>query len=118
MRSGARGSGRRTAASRRRRSPFAGAGELFDLPDDQVLLQPAQPIDKDRPLEMIHLVLKAARQQARGFNRVRLTAAVEPRQHGARWTGYRCIEAGDTQAALFLELHAVAFDELRVDEGE
>src|SRR4029434_7705784 len=56
----------RIAACRRRRYgglPFARARELLDLTDDEVLLQTAKPVDKTGALEVIHLVLRAARDQ-------------------------------------------------------
>ncbi len=49
-------------------SPFAGARQLPDLAHDQVALDPAQPIDEQRAVEVIHLVLKRAREQARAFD--------------------------------------------------
>src|ERR1051325_12164982 len=50
------------------RLPFAGARQLLDLADDQVLLQAAEAIDEDGALEVIHLVLEAAGEQARRFD--------------------------------------------------
>src|SRR6266566_2416873 len=63
--------------------PFAGARELLDLPDDQILLQAAQAIDEQRPFQMIHLMLKAAGQQSRAFNGLRFAIPVEPLHHHA-----------------------------------
>src|ERR1051325_10740332 len=60
------------------RLPFAGARELLDLPDNQILLQAAQPIDEQRPFQMIHLVLEAAGQQARAFDDLLLAVAIQP----------------------------------------
>src|SRR5688500_11451072 len=116
MRSAPRGRVRRTAAFRRRRSPFTGARQLADLADDEVLLQAAQPIDEHGAIEMIHLVLEAAGEQSRSLDDLLDTLAVESLEHRARRTGDRGVEAGHAQAAFFFELHAVAVDELGIDE--
>ena len=54
-------------AQRTRRSPFPGARQLADPPDDQIALDAAQAIDEQRAVEMIHLVLEGAREQAGAF---------------------------------------------------
>ena len=61
--------------------PFARAGELLDLADDEVLLQASQPVDEDRAVEVIHLVLEAAREETGCFNRLFLAVAIQPFQH-------------------------------------
>ena len=48
----------------------ARALELVDFADDQVLLDPAQPIDEDGAVEVIHLVLKRPREQLAPFDRL------------------------------------------------
>ena len=60
----------RCAAPTRLASPFAGALQLPDLADDQVALDAAQPIDEQRAVEVIHLVLERAREQARALDRL------------------------------------------------
>jgi len=61
--------------------PFARARELLDLADDEVLLQASKSIDEDRAVEVIHLVLEAAREETGGFNSLFLAVAIQPLQH-------------------------------------
>src|SRR5262245_10140076 len=65
-------------------SPFARACQLADTPDDEVALDAAQAIHEQRAVEMIHLVLKRARQQAGALVLVLVALAVESLDHGAR----------------------------------
>src|SRR5262245_57388137 len=88
--------------------PFAGARQLLDPANDEILLQPAQAIDEDGALEVIDLVLKAAREQARGLDDLLLTVTIEPFEDRARWTRDRRVEPGHAEAAFLFELHAVA----------
>src|SRR5436190_5348239 len=114
MRSGGAGSARQTAACRRRRLPFPGARQLLDLADDQVLLQAAEPIDEQCPVEMVDLVLKAARQQPVPLDDLLLALAIpsfDDRPGGPRDGS---VEARHAQAAFFFELHPVTFDEFGV----
>src|SRR5262245_65035358 len=67
---------------------------------------------------MIQLVLERTREQSRSLDLLRLAVTIQPLQDGMRGPNHCRIESRDTQAALFLELHPVALDELRVDEGE
>ena len=66
-----RASGRRRPACRRTRSAAAQliticpCASSSDFADDEVALNAAQAIDEERAVEMIHLVLKRARQQVR-----------------------------------------------------
>ena len=48
--------------------PSPGALQLLNLADDEVALDPAQAIDEQRAVEVIHLVLKGARQQFASFD--------------------------------------------------
>src|SRR4029434_1006739 len=85
----------RIAACRRRRYgglPFARAREPLDLTCDALLLQTAKPVDKERAFEVIHLVLKAAREQTGGFDRVLLPFTVQSLQNCARRAGPRALE--------------------------
>src|SRR5262245_53992137 len=111
-----------TPACRRTRSaralPLAGFGELLDLPDDQILLQAAQTIDEQRAIEMIHLVLEAAGEKPLRSHRLRFAVAVESLDDGPRWPRDRRVEPRHAEAAFLFELHAVAFDELGIDEDE
>src|SRR5580765_1691211 len=115
---------RRTPAYRRRQPatrrslPFAGACQLANLPDDDVALQPAQAIHEQRAVQMIHLVLERTREQSRSLDLLGVAVTIEALQHGMRGPDHRRIESRDAQAAFFLELHPVALNELRVDEGE
>ena len=61
--------------------PFPRARELLDLADDEVLLQASKSVDEDRAVEVIHLVLEAAREETSGFNGLFLTVAIQSLQH-------------------------------------
>jgi hypothetical protein len=61
--------------------PFARARELLDLADDQIFLQASKPVDEDHAVQVIHLVLEAAREETSCLNGQFLTVAVEPFQH-------------------------------------
>ena len=64
-------------------------------------------------VEVIDLVLKRAREQARALDHALLAVAIERAHDRARRPRDGRVEAGQAQAAFFLELHAVALDELR-----
>src|SRR5262245_31686452 len=100
------------------RSPFAGARQLLDAADDQVLLQTAEPVHEHGAVEVIDLVLKATSEEAGGLDHLRLTVAVQALQDCARWACDGRIEPGHAEAAFLFELHAIALDEFRVDERQ
>jgi hypothetical protein len=58
--------------------PLARARELLDLADDEVFLQASKPVDEDHAIEVIHLVLEAAREETCGFDGLFLTVAIQP----------------------------------------
>jgi hypothetical protein len=64
-------------------SPLAGAPQLLDAAHDQLAVEAAQPIDEERAVEVIHLVLERAREQAGALDRPRRAAAIEPAHHRA-----------------------------------
>ena len=66
-----------TQASGRAASPFAGARQLPDPADDQVALDAAQPVDEQRAVEVIHLVLKRAGEQPGAFPLMLRPGAIE-----------------------------------------
>ena len=88
----------------------------MNLPDDKVSLDAAQAINEQGAIEVIHLVLKRARQQPGAFVLLRLTVAVEALDDGAHRAHDRRVEARNAEAPFFFELDAVALDELRVDQ--
>jgi len=61
--------------------PFARARELLDLADDEVLLQASKSVDEEHAVQVIHLVLEAAREETGGFNSLFLAVAIQPLQH-------------------------------------
>ena len=79
---------------------------------------PRRRSTKTRAFEVIHLVLEAAGQQSGAFDDLLLAVAVQPFDDRARRARERGVEAGHAEAAFFLELHAVALDEFRIDERE
>ena len=56
------------AKRRDRASPFSRASQLADLLDDEIALDAANPVEKQLAVEVIHLVLKRAREQLRAFD--------------------------------------------------
>src|SRR4051812_38370322 len=102
----------RTRACRRTRSaeasPLALARELVDLADDQIALDAAQPVHEQLAVEVIHLVLKGAREQPGPFVLKRLALTIEPLHDGAHRTHHRRVEPRDAEAAFFFQLHAIA----------
>ena len=67
---------------------------------------------------MVDLVLKRTRQKVGPFPLVLLPGAVQALDDRAHRPHDRGVETGKAQAALFLELHAVARDKLRVDHDD
>ena len=68
---------------------------------------------------MVHLVLEGARQQALAFDgAARRRVRSSPLHDRARRPGDRRVESRHAEAALFLELHAFALDELGVDDHD
>src|SRR5690349_10886561 len=94
------------------------ARELLDLADDEVLLQAPESIDEERAVEVIHLVLEAAGEEACRLNGLLVAVAIQSLEHRAHRPRHRCIEARCAQAAFLFELHAIALDERRVDERQ
>src|SRR5829696_7136100 len=103
---------RRRRRGARRRSPFAGTGELADFADDQIALDAAKAVDEDRAVEVIHLVLKGAGQQAGALVLERLPLAIERLDDRAHRPHDGGVEAGHAEAPFLFELRAVALDEL------
>src|SRR5262245_23965079 len=97
------------------RSPPAGTLQLLDLADDLIALDAAQPIDEDHAVEVIHLVLEPAREQGRALDGLLGPMPVEAAHRGFRGADHRRVEPGYAQAALLLELHAVARHEDGID---
>ena len=58
-------------------SPFPGALQLLDLPDDDVALDAAQAIDEDPAVEVIHFVLECPGEQAGALQRLRVAMPIE-----------------------------------------
>src|SRR6186713_1465582 len=92
-------------------SPLARLLQLLNLPDDQVALDPAQPIDEDDAVEVIHFVLEGARQQARSFDRLLGAVTRQSLEDRALGPDDGGVEAGRAEAAFLFELRAFAFDE-------
>src|SRR5262245_50425086 len=98
--------------------PSPGPLQFVDSAYDQVLLDPAEPIDEDRPVQVIHLVLKRACKELAAFDRLFRASSIQAPHNGTRWTDDRRIEAGHAEAAFLFELHAVTLDEDRVDHDD
>lgn len=96
--------------------PFVVPLQLLDLAKDQIALDAAQPIDEDAAVEMIHFVLKRAREQPVALDEAKLAVAIETLDDSSLRAGDRRCEAGHAEAAFILELHAFALDEHGVDE--
>ncbi len=92
--------------------PFAGARQLLDPPDDQIALDAAQAIDEQRAVEVIHFVLKRAREETGAFALVLGAGAIESFHDRAFGPDDGGVEARNAEAAFFFELHAFAHDEL------
>src|SRR5207237_9878881 len=116
-RGGRRASARRIAVCQRTRFagrrplPFAGARQLLDLADDELAFDAAESVHEEGSVEVIHFVLKRARQQPHAFALLHLTRAIESLDDDTRRPYDGRIEAGHAEASFFFELHAVAFDE-------
>src|SRR5262245_22004906 len=112
---------RQTAACQKRRRgenawlPFAGARQLLDSPDDEIALDAAEAIDEERAVEMVHFVLKRTGQKTRPFALMLDTFPIEAFYDRAFGPDDGRVEARNAEAALLLELHALASDELRID---
>src|SRR5439155_12983969 len=100
----------------RRMSPFSGARELPDLLHDEVALDAAHAIEKEQPVQMVHLMLEGAREQIGAFDDALLAVSIESLDDRALRARDRRVEAGHAQAAFFLQLHPFPLDERRVDE--
>src|SRR5689334_18055585 len=74
--------------------PSPGSFELADFSYDQVAPDAPQPIDEQRTVEMIHLVLKRAGEQLAPFDGVLGTRTIEAPDNGAQRTNHRGVEAG------------------------
>src|SRR4051794_24986634 len=95
--------------------PSPGSFQLLDLADDQILFDASQTINEQRPIEMIHLVLKRAREKLASIDRALVGRSVETSDDRSCRPHDRGIEARDTEASLFFELHAFARDKNRID---
>jgi hypothetical protein len=67
---------------------------------------------------MVHFVLERAGEKPRAVEGLRLLVAIESLDHDAGRAKHGGVEARHAEAALFLELGAVALDELRVHESD
>src|SRR5262245_21124303 len=119
MRAARRASVRRTQACQKIRcgapgSPFSATRQLANLPDDEVALDSAKPVDEQRAVEMIHFVLEGTGQQAGSLVAEVAPLAVERFHDHARRPDHGGVEARDAEASLLFELHPFALDELRV----
>src|SRR5262249_52486716 len=119
MRARRRATARRTPACRRTppggaRLPFAGARQLPNLADDEIALEAAKAIDEQRPVEVIHLVLKRPREQPRSLVRLLVPVAIAALDDSMRGPHDGRVEPRHAQAAFFFELNAIALDELRI----
>ena len=88
------------------------------LRDDEIALDAAQTIDEQRAVEMIHLVLKRPRQQAGAFDLDAARRGDRALDDRARRPHDGGVESRHAQAALFFELHALALDELGIDDDD
>src|SRR5689334_16690917 len=109
---------RRTRLARASRLPFARARQLPDLPDDDVALDAAQVVDEQLAVEMVHLVLERARQQARALALMFRAFTIEAFDNRPRRPDDGGFEPGQAETAFFFELHPFADDELRVDHDD
>ena len=57
--------------------PFSEAREFPDPPDDEIFLETSQPVHEDGAVEVIHFVLKRARDQAIGLDRALVAVTVK-----------------------------------------
>ena len=78
-------------------------------------LMPRSRSTNKRAVEVIHLVLKRAGEQALALPLILGAGAIQALDDDARGTHDGGVELRDAQAAFVFELHAVAFDERRID---
>src|SRR5258705_530526 len=78
-------------------SPAPGALQFSDLPDDEITLEAAQPIQKQQTVEVVDLVLQRPGEQARAFNRTRAPVSIETLDDRAQRPRHRRVEAGDAE---------------------
>ena len=67
---------------------------------------------------MIHLVLQADRQQSVGLDRLRLAVQIEVAHDDMLGALDLVVDAGHREAAFLADLHAVALDELGIDQHQ
>src|SRR5437870_7216337 len=72
---------RRTARAASGLLPFPRTRELLDLANDQIALDPAQPIDEQHAVEVIHFVLERPREQSGSLVPMLSSRAVQPLDH-------------------------------------
>src|SRR5919109_5005589 len=89
------------------RLPLAGARKLANLAHDEIAFDAAQPIDEQRAVKVIDLVLKRARQEPCAFACLFVAVAIESTHEHALRARNGGIESGNTEAALVFELHAL-----------
>src|SRR5262249_38612262 len=87
--------------------PFARARHLADLPHDHVALDAAEPADEQQAVEVIDLVLKRARHQARAFLLLQGAVTIESLDDDPRRPHDRRVEPRQAEAAFLLELNTV-----------
>src|ERR1051326_7282150 len=100
-----------TPTRARSRLPLSRLPQLLNLADDQFALDAAKAIDENDAVEVVHLVLKRARQEVRSLDRLLDAVAIEALDHDALRPHHGGVEARRAQTAFFLELGPVAFDE-------
>src|SRR5689334_130128 len=105
-------------ARRYSRLPSAGLSELVDLSNDEFPLDPPQSIDEQRAVEMIHLVLKRARQQLAPLDGLFIARSIQPADNRSRGPDNGRIETGNAEASFFFDLHALPLDENRIDQDD
>src|SRR6185436_17630875 len=89
---------------------------LLQLRADAFLLELGEILDEDLALEMVHLVLDARGQEARGVEREARPVAVEGGHRDALGALDVVIDSRDREATLLVHGETLAASDLRVDE--
>ena len=87
--------------------------QLLDLADDEIALQAAQAVDEENAVEMIDLVLHGAGQQLFAFDLNGISVYVLRANLDPCGAADLLANLGQAQAAFFLDLLALALDDLR-----
>ena len=90
----------------------------MDFAHDELPLDAAQPIDEQRPVKMIHFMLKRTCKQLASLNRVFVAGSIEASNDSAGGADDRGVEAWQAEAPLFFELHAFTLDEDGIDHDD